>query len=109
MIDVDELMGRTAVYAGSCHPAFGRSCVAERGVSTSIAESRVGTMSRLLRPALSWYHSRAFSRSAEGTADRITGKKDNIVGAVTGDSSQQAAGQARHDKGETQQEINKRA
>ncbi|KAI5826227.1 hypothetical protein EV122DRAFT_224423 [Schizophyllum commune] len=46
---------------------------------------------------------------AEGTADRITGKKDNIVGAVTGDSSQQAAGQARHDKGETQQEINKRA
>ncbi|KAI5886943.1 uncharacterized protein SCHCODRAFT_02085449 [Schizophyllum commune H4-8] len=46
---------------------------------------------------------------AEGTADRISGKKDNIVGAVTGDSSQQAAGQARHDKGETQQEINKRA
>ncbi|KAL1703173.1 hypothetical protein EV121DRAFT_208537 [Schizophyllum commune] len=46
---------------------------------------------------------------AEGTADRVSGKKDNIVGAVTGDSSQQAQGQARHDKGETQQEINKRA
>ncbi|KAI4517883.1 hypothetical protein EV122DRAFT_220047 [Schizophyllum commune] len=46
---------------------------------------------------------------AEGTADRISGKKDNIVGAVTGDSSQQAQGQARHDKGETQQEFNKRA
>ncbi|KAL1735011.1 hypothetical protein EV714DRAFT_280644 [Schizophyllum commune] len=46
---------------------------------------------------------------AEGTADRISGKKDNIVGAVTGDSSQQAQGQARHGKGETQQEFNKRA
>ncbi|KAL1695885.1 hypothetical protein GGG16DRAFT_44462 [Schizophyllum commune] len=46
---------------------------------------------------------------AEGTADRVSGKKDNIVGAVTGDTSQQAQGQARHDKGETQQEINKRA
>ncbi|KAI5886942.1 uncharacterized protein SCHCODRAFT_02516612 [Schizophyllum commune H4-8] len=46
---------------------------------------------------------------AEGTADRISGKKDNVIGAVTGDSSQQAQGQARHDKGETQQEFNKRA
>ncbi|KAL1742931.1 hypothetical protein HDZ31DRAFT_75177 [Schizophyllum fasciatum] len=46
---------------------------------------------------------------AEGTTDRISGKKDNIIGAVTGDSSQQAQGQARHDKGETQQEFNKRA
>ncbi|TRM63474.1 hypothetical protein BD626DRAFT_494462 [Schizophyllum amplum] len=46
---------------------------------------------------------------AEGTGDRISGKKDNIVGAVTGDNSQQAQGQARHDKGEAQQEINKHA
>ncbi|KAJ3535173.1 hypothetical protein NMY22_g6602 [Coprinellus aureogranulatus] len=46
---------------------------------------------------------------AEGTADRITGKKDAIVGAVTGDRAQETAGNVRHDKGETQQELNKRA
>ncbi|KAF9008321.1 hypothetical protein BDQ17DRAFT_1349730 [Cyathus striatus] len=45
----------------------------------------------------------------EGTVDRIGGKKDAIAGAVTGDKSQQAAGNVRHDKGEAQQEINKNA
>ncbi|KAG5647902.1 hypothetical protein DXG03_007826 [Asterophora parasitica] len=48
----------------------------------------------------------------EGTADRIGGKKDSIVGAVTGDRSQETQGiyrNVRRDKGEAQQEINKQA
>ena len=63
---------------------------------------------------------------AEGAMDRIGGKKDSIVGAVTGDKAQQADGQSasayfsffcaewlleigniRHDKGEVQQDVNR--
>ncbi|KAJ7305420.1 hypothetical protein DFH08DRAFT_1055113 [Mycena albidolilacea] len=43
----------------------------------------------------------------EGTADRIGGKKDSVIGALTGDKSQQAQGNVKHDKGQAQQEINK--
>ncbi|KAF9051830.1 hypothetical protein BJ165DRAFT_1413772 [Panaeolus papilionaceus] len=46
---------------------------------------------------------------AEGTIDRIGGKKDAIVGAVTGDRQQEVQGNIRHDKGEAQQELNKNA
>jgi len=44
---------------------------------------------------------------AEGVTDRVGGYKDSVVGAVTGDKSQQVAGNARNEKGQAQQEINK--
>ncbi|KAG1739405.1 uncharacterized protein EDB91DRAFT_1135018 [Suillus paluster] len=44
---------------------------------------------------------------AEGVIDRAAGYKDSVAGAVTGDKTQQATGNARNEKGQTQQEINK--
>ncbi|KAK1223857.1 hypothetical protein PQX77_013253 [Marasmius sp. AFHP31] len=46
---------------------------------------------------------------AEGTKDRVGGYKDSVVGAVTGDKSQQAKGNMREEQGEAQQEVNRRA
>ncbi|KAF5356916.1 hypothetical protein D9756_006401 [Leucocoprinus leucothites] len=42
----------------------------------------------------------------EATADRISGKKDAILGAVTGNREQELQGNARQDKGQAQQKVN---
>ncbi|OCH88930.1 mismatched base pair and cruciform DNA recognition protein [Obba rivulosa] len=44
---------------------------------------------------------------AEGAIDRVGGRKDAVVGALSGDREQETKGNVRRDKGETQQNINK--
>ncbi|KAG6901370.1 hypothetical protein C0995_012873 [Termitomyces sp. Mi166 len=46
---------------------------------------------------------------AEGTADRIGGYKDSIVGAVSGDKAQQTSGNVKQEKGKAEQKANEMA
>ncbi|KAJ7085131.1 hypothetical protein B0H15DRAFT_847211 [Mycena belliarum] len=44
---------------------------------------------------------------AEGVSDRVGGKIDSVVGAVTGDKAKQASGNIQEEKGHAKTEINK--
>ncbi|KAI9508609.1 mismatched base pair and cruciform DNA recognition protein, partial [Russula earlei] len=44
---------------------------------------------------------------AEGTFDKLAGKKDAVVGGITGDRQQEASGITQREKGQAQQDLNR--
>ncbi|GAA5874404.1 hypothetical protein JCM8547_005389 [Rhodosporidiobolus lusitaniae] len=82
------------------------SAKAAVGDATGIASlSQSGNEQRAMGQAE--YKAAQVQGYAEGTADRLGGKFDRVVGAVTGDKEQEAKGLAQEQKGKAQQEINK--
>jgi len=52
------------------------------------------------------YNAAQAKQYVDGVSDRVAGYKDSVVGAVTGDKSQQAAGNVRNEAGSAKQKVN---
>ncbi|KAF8987608.1 hypothetical protein BDZ89DRAFT_1087701 [Hymenopellis radicata] len=106
--------GNTAFTTGSSEP--NKSTGQYHSVKGNIVEAIGNTTG-----ATSWQQSGREERAAgeaeintakakgyaEGAGDRLTGKKDSIVGAVTSDKQQQMSGNVQQDKGQTKQDMNR--
>jgi len=55
------------------------------------------------------YNAAQAKQYVDGVSDRVAGYKDSVVGAVTGDKSQQVAGNVRNEAGTAQQKANEPA
>ncbi|KAF7982160.1 hypothetical protein HWV62_29921 [Athelia sp. TMB] len=55
------------------------------------------------------YNAAQAKQYIDGTADRVGGYKDSVLGALSGDKTQQVTGNIRHDAGAAQQKANEPA
>ncbi|KAJ2934138.1 hypothetical protein H1R20_g2948, partial [Candolleomyces eurysporus] len=93
-----KVNGQFHSVKGTVVEAIGNATGATSWVDSGKQEHAAGETEYNAAQAKAW---------AEGAADRLEGKKDTIVGAITGDRAQEAKGNLQHDKGEAQQELNK--
>ncbi|KAJ2915440.1 hypothetical protein MD484_g4990, partial [Candolleomyces efflorescens] len=93
-----KVNGQFHSVKGTVVEAIGNTTGATSWVDSGKQEHAAGEAEYNAAQAKAW---------VEGAADRVTGRKDAIVGAITGDRTQEAKGNLRHDKGQAQQEANK--
>ncbi|KZP09127.1 mismatched base pair and cruciform DNA recognition protein [Athelia psychrophila] len=55
------------------------------------------------------YNAAQTKQFVDGAADRVGGYKDSVLGAISGDKTQQAAGNVRKEAGHAQQKANEPA
>ncbi|KAF8069182.1 mismatched base pair and cruciform DNA recognition protein [Lyophyllum atratum] len=96
--------GEPSKVRGQFHSLKGSLVEAVGDVTGSESWKQSGRQERVQGEAE--YRAAQTKEYAEGAIDRLGGKKDAVVGAITGDRAQEAKGHLRQTKGETQQDVN---
>jgi uncharacterized protein YjbJ (UPF0337 family) len=97
---IKEAVGDTTGYTGLAQAGREQKAAGDAEITAARAEG-YGSSSDIAPLPASRVDAEA--ASVQGTADRLGGKVDHVMGAITGDSAREASGKAQYEKGVAQQ------